>query len=152
MIRSYQDLVRETWRKDQDLNAWIPVSEGQDNRLFDEGYDLRGVSMPYAVVIDTGSSQQGSLGDHTFFEKRALLIRIYATDRTTLLNYSRRFRLVFANLRQVLTEDGCIACPRVTGGQMTRFPDGTREIKYTLNFTVIENRGPSRLRATTQER
>lgn len=152
MSYSIQDHIRAVWQRDPDLNYWIPVAQDDTNRLFEEGIDLSGVSAPYAVVIDTGTSNPRNLGDHAFFETRTLFVRIYASNRKQLLDLSRRFRLVFSNVTGEQTEDGCICMSRTAGGQMTMFPNGTRMVQHTIQFFVAENRGPARLRATTSHR
>ena len=149
-IRSLQDHLRAVWKQDPDLNYWIPVSETAENRLFDEGLDPAGATFPLAIITDSGSTGQKNLGDHAIFEQRPFLVRIYAENRARLLDLSRRFRLVFSNVGGSTTEDGTILASRVTGGQMTRFPDGARMIQHTLTLSVAENRGPARLRATTE--
>lgn len=150
MNYAIQDYIRTVWQRDPNLNEAIPVAENELNRLFEEGVDLRGVPAPYAVIIDTGVSGQQNLGDHAFFEIRTFFVRIYCRNRKQLLDLSRRFRLVFSNLHGDQTQDGCICASRVSGGQMTMFPSGTRMIQHNIQFSVAENRGPARLRATTQ--
>lgn len=147
---SLQDHVRVIWARDHDLQQWVPASDGVDNRLFEEGNNLAGTPYPYAVIVDNGSSGSRNLGNHTFFENRTFSVRIYSNNRKQLLELSRRFRLVFSNAYGDVTEDGCICRSSVSGGQTALFGDGVRMAMYTLSFSVAENRGPRRLRGTTQ--
>lgn len=147
---SIQEHVRVIWSRDQDLQKWIPVAEDDSNRLFEEGANLAGTPYPYAVIVDNGVTGSRNLGNHTFFENRTFSVRIYSNNRTQLGALSRRFRLVFSNADGDVTEDGCICKSGVSGGQTTLFGDGIRMATYTLSFSVAENRGPRRLRGTTQ--
>lgn len=144
---SIQDHFRFIWGRDALLQQAIPATCDCDtNRLFEEGHDLRGAPLPYAVIVDNGVSSSRGLGNHEFFEIRTFFVRIYARSRKELQDISRRFRLVFTNGEGGLTLDGRICRTAVSGGQTTLFPDGVRLAQHLVTVSVSENRGPRRLR------
>jgi len=143
MSCSIPDHVRAIWAETDALNSVIPVSAGSTNRFFEAGLDLSGFGLPYAVLIDTGTSSRQALGDNTFFEILTFLLRIYSDDKTQLTSLSRAARQVYSNEYGGQTDDGCVCKMSIDHGRSTLLPDGTRMVQHLLSVSMAEDRTPT---------
>lgn len=132
--------LKGIWSQNETLNYWIPATEDENNRFFDEGLVLGEVELPYVVLTELGvSGSSQSLGAGSNLDVKSYQIKIYGASRRFLREISKELRATYGNSCCFESCEGSTCGIRVFPGVYTKFGDGTRMIMHQLGLMLIDS-------------
>ena len=130
------DGIRYVWSQDPVLS---PI------RFYDDDLAMDAPEVPYALCFLGPGSPPVRLAGRNYVEQIAGTIKVVCSPTQTR-SIGRQIRLLLSNLGRVSTKEGAILRCIISHGSKVRLPGGNHQLSFPIQLTVVEYRGPERLR------